>query len=50
MARTEMFRFLRRVVVDHAAAERLGMPVMEFREARLARPVREPRTFSRRDS
>ncbi len=43
MARTEMFRFLRRVVLDHAAAERLGMPVLEYREARQAR------TFSRRD-
>lgn len=43
MPRTEMFRFLRRVVIDHAAAERLGMPVLEFRETRQAR------TFTRRD-
>ncbi|TCO55034.1 monoamine oxidase [Actinocrispum wychmicini] len=40
-----MFRFLRRVAVDHAAADRLGVPVLEFREARLAR---EAGTFSRR--
>lgn len=41
-----MFRFLRRVAVDHAAADRLGMPVLEFREARQAR---EARTLTRRD-
>jgi len=45
-----MFRFLRRVVVDHAAAERLGMPVLEYRETRMARQAAaEPRTFTRRD-
>ena len=32
MPRTEMFRFLRRVTADHAAAERLGLPVTEFRD------------------
>jgi monoamine oxidase len=41
-----MFRFLRRVATDHAAAARLGMPVLEFREARLARAAG---TMSRRD-
>jgi monoamine oxidase len=46
MPRTEMFRFLRRVATDHAAAARLGMPVLEFREARLARAAG---TMSRRD-
>src|SRR5579859_2030930 len=46
MPRTEMFRFLRRVAADHAAAERLGMPVAEFREARAARAAG---TMSRRD-
>jgi monoamine oxidase len=46
MPRTEMFRFLRRVAADHAAAERLGMPVAEFREARVARAAG---TMSRRD-
>jgi monoamine oxidase len=46
MPRTEMFRFLRRVATDHAAAERLGMPVAEFREARVARAAG---TMSRRD-
>jgi monoamine oxidase len=46
MPRTEMFRFLRRVATDHAAAARLGMPVMEFREARVARAAG---TMSRRD-
>nr|WP_304413858.1 FAD-dependent oxidoreductase [Kibdelosporangium sp. MJ126-NF4] len=48
MPRTEMFRFLRRVANDHALAARLGMPVMEFREARLAHAART-RTVSRRD-
>ncbi|WP_043717360.1 NAD(P)/FAD-dependent oxidoreductase [Kutzneria sp. 744] len=47
MPRTEMFRFLRRVATDHAAAARLGMPVLEFREARLARAAG---TLSRRDA
>jgi monoamine oxidase len=47
MPRTEMFRFLRRVATDHAAAARLGMPVMEFREARVARAAG---TMSRRDA
>ena len=46
MPRTEMLRFLHRVAADHAAADRLGMPVLEFREARLART---PHTFSRRN-
>jgi monoamine oxidase len=41
-----MFRFLRRVATDHAAAARLGMPVLEFREARVARAAG---TMSRRD-
>ncbi|WP_084429930.1 flavin monoamine oxidase family protein [Kibdelosporangium aridum] len=48
MPRTEMFRFVRQVAVDHAVAERLGMPVLEHREARLARAA-EARTISRRD-
>jgi len=46
MPRTEMFRFLRRVAADHAAAERLGLPVAEFREARVARAAG---TMGRRD-
>ncbi|WP_218952200.1 flavin monoamine oxidase family protein [Amycolatopsis anabasis] len=46
MPRTEMFRFLRRTALDHAAAERAGMPVLEFREARLARAAG---ALSRRD-
>jgi monoamine oxidase len=41
-----MVRFLRRVTADHAAAERLGLPVAEFRAARAAR---EAGTLSRRD-
>lgn len=42
-----MLRFVRRVVLDHAAAERLGVPVLEFREARMARA--QARTITRRD-
>ena len=41
-----MVRFLRRVTADHAAAERLGLPVAEFREARAARAAG---SLSRRD-
>jgi monoamine oxidase len=41
-----MVRFLRRVTADHAAAERLGLPVAEFREARAARAAGN---LSRRD-
>ncbi|RDI67962.1 flavin monoamine oxidase family protein [Nocardia pseudobrasiliensis] len=36
MARTPMFRRVRRTVADHAGAERLGVPAVEFRQARAA--------------
>ncbi|WP_324194703.1 flavin monoamine oxidase family protein [Nocardia terpenica] len=46
MPRTQMFRLVRRTVADYTAAERLGVPVLEFREARAAGALA---TFSRRN-
>ncbi|WP_308102932.1 MULTISPECIES: NAD(P)/FAD-dependent oxidoreductase [unclassified Nocardia] len=36
MPRTQMMRLVRRTVADYGRAERIGMPVLEFREARRA--------------
>ncbi|MFI5776703.1 flavin monoamine oxidase family protein [Nocardia sp. NPDC051570] len=46
MPRTPMFRRVRRTVADHAGAERLGMPPLEFRQARAAGALT---ALSRRD-
>ncbi|WP_024805150.1 NAD(P)/FAD-dependent oxidoreductase [Nocardia sp. BMG51109] len=49
MPRTPLVRRFRRIVADHAAAERLGLPVPEFRQARAAGalPALDRRTFFR---